>query len=57
MGKTFRRNDYRSSKWDKHGKKSRKQKEFEEVRFKHRSASSPSLKEDPDSPSEIPDYT
>jgi len=35
MGKTFKRNDDRYPKWNKHGKKFKKLKEFEDQRFKH----------------------
>ena len=36
MGKTFRKNEGRRPKWDKFGKKSRKQREFEEEAYKHK---------------------
>lgn len=37
MGKTYRRNENRRPKWDKFGKKSKKQRELEDGRFKPRS--------------------
>ena len=58
MGKTFRRNEGRRPKWDKHGK-SRKLREFEEDKFKHHSHSRPSvsLPQEPSDPIEEPtDY-
>jgi hypothetical protein len=36
MGKTFKRNDYRRPKHDRSGQKSRKQRDYEEEKFKHR---------------------
>lgn len=58
MGRTFRRNEGRRPKWDKSGAKSRKLREFEEEKFKHRSPPPSFLKTEIDpEPPEIPDYT
>ena len=50
MGKTFRRNEGRRPKWDKHGQKPRKVREFEEERFGFRHQKVPL-------PQNIPDIT
>lgn len=56
MGKTFRRNEGRRPKWDKHGQKSRKLREFEDKRFnKFKPQPTPELIETPDI--DIPDFT
>jgi len=49
MGKTFRRNEGRRPKWDKHGRKSHKQREYEEEKFKFKPQHFPKPETEPES--------